>query len=628
MRIAIVTFEYEGITKNGGVGTAYRRLADLLQQDGHSLSIVFLPYLDLPAKKIERKFSRQIEQLRRSGISFVVPNFFELKKLYSKDSFIVARSQAVYEYLKNENFDIVHGADTGALLYRCLGAKLGGKEFQKTKFILGAHGSSLWTSIANQAYTASDLKLAAYDKSSMELADLTISPSKYMQKFLHDKKWRKSKDIKVIPNVNSFNGENKLVDSSGKIPTIQSLIFFGRLEKRKGLDVFIEAVLLLMKSRKHSGIKEICFLGSIPRSQSKKELVAQIRYKFEKHARDVSVRFITNKNAAEARTFLKKKSEALVCLPSLVDNSPYTVIEAIEDGLNFICADSGGQREIIAPQNYRQVLFSPSGPALQKKIEESLRISIPSVEPSHLVKNANKGWRTLHEKKLNLPTRATKSNPKISIFIGLFSDPTSEELVNSYASVLSQNYKNIEIWVPEGFRWHLAGKNRFHLNTFKGKTIYEKAKGATGKYLLFLDGVQLYDHNSLATIIPSMEEVSRKNKKLICYTADTKIKVGKSEKVDSLRPYSRELFFAACPVANSQSIWNTKIFLRYIKKHAAMPRSEMHLHSFCHQLVEEGWEFSMIPLLCFWDKLDQSLRNKVEEDFLMKNSFRGSHSNS
>lgn len=90
------------------------------------------------------------------------------------------------------------------------------------------------------------------------LADTLVSPTAYMRAYLQQRGWQLPADMRVIPNVMPALGqprEGAAVSSAAGLPArlpdlsparrVWRLAFFSRMEERKGLKVFVDALNLL-----------------------------------------------------------------------------------------------------------------------------------------------------------------------------------------------------------------------------------------------------------------------------------------------------------------------------------------------------------------------------------------------
>jgi hypothetical protein len=148
-------------------------------------------------------------------------------------------------------------------------------------------------------------------------------------------------------------------------------------------------------------------------------------------------------------------------MPSLADNSPYTLVEAIGEGLDFLSTSVGGQAELLHPSDRRRFLCKPDVESLHQALVR--RLSSPAVRarPSAAAASADRRWLRLHgakrgRKSAQSPSGQFRSDPLVSVVL---------RSKSALSSLLAQDYGNIEICpLPQGI------------------------PQAKGEYLLFLDG--------------------------------------------------------------------------------------------------------------------------------------------
>jgi glycosyltransferase involved in cell wall biosynthesis len=536
MRIAFLTFEFDGLTKNGGIGTAYRRLAELLANEGHSITIVFLPFGKLREDLFSRKTEiwSKIHQLKRTGFDVVLPEIANNDPKLRNLSFHLRRSWQAYQYLKRQNFDVVHVSDNCGLAYFSLMAKKQRLAFEKTAFVMGAHGSLLWTQEANSQYSVNSLSLAELDKQSVALSDVLVSPSAYMVGYMRKNGWALPKDVRVIPNANAFGKGSKLTGSvtaqqRSRPKTHKSITFFGRLETRKGIFVFLDALQALLDENPKLGTNrqlQVHFLGKDAEPIKGIRTEDLIWDRLAPYLNRLSLAFYPDHSSDDGLKFLAQSRDNLVCMPSLLDNSPYVVLEAIEYGLDFVTSSSGGQSELIHPSGHRSVLFRPTVESLKSILKR--RISGPAirVQPSQSVLQANLRWVQLHQdiskrKKAKRVNRArNKKPPLVSIVIGAESslNPALEkrELTASLASVLKQDYPRLQICLPEDIRTETTTRKGIRFSYFEKARIADRraliTDVAKGKYILFLDTAVLHSKATLSEWVQAAESAKSDKK--------------------------------------------------------------------------------------------------------------------
>lgn len=148
------------------------------------------------------------------------------------------------------------------------------------------------------------------------------------------------------------------------------IAFFGRLERRKGFFLFLEA----LRTPPLSNIAfKLSFLGRECDMNS-----AEITDWINRHRPDLAsrVRFLPNKTADEAREYLRNTS-ALAAIPSISDNLPCVIWECIEDAIPFVSTVSGGIPELISEEARKQVLVEPTPTALAERLTHRLDESSP-----------------------------------------------------------------------------------------------------------------------------------------------------------------------------------------------------------------------------------------------------------
>jgi len=195
---------------------------------------------------------------------------------------------------------------------------------------------------------------------------------------------------KISSWFSSSNKKSKLEKTTGskvevvvKVELIEEFVFFGRLETRKGIVVFCDAIDSLLRKIDVKPFR-VTFLGSdrnmIDREPSKRFVERRSKPWREKENVVLDVQIFTNRSSAEAlRYLLEKGKKRLAVLPSLVENSPLSVFELFGVNAPFIASDAGGLPELIKKKtdtkgNYDEdfnIIFPRnSASALSEKLRE------------------------------------------------------------------------------------------------------------------------------------------------------------------------------------------------------------------------------------------------------------------
>ena len=83
-------------------------------------------------------------------------------------------------------------------------------------------------------------------------------------------------------------------------------------------------------------------------------------------------------------------------MPSLIENSPCTVLECLLDGIPFLAADVGGVAELIAPEDRDRLLFAPSAGALAAALTDRLESGAATGRPAIAQEAVRRVWTNWH----------------------------------------------------------------------------------------------------------------------------------------------------------------------------------------------------------------------------------------
>ncbi len=530
LRVCIATPDIVGPIRNGGIGTAYYNLALVLAAAGHRVTIRYLPERELPAEEVARWRRWYAE---RGGVAFESMPVPERPRVMAPK--FRARSFRAYRWLAQADgaFDIIHFPEWGGCGYFAVLAKHLGLNFRSTAFCVGAHSPSMWHALASHQAVAAPtlLDVAFLEREQVRLADVLVSPSRYMLDWMRGQDWRLPSMALVRPNA-MLPEEEPAAGLPGLGATqIRELVFFGRLEERKGLVLFCEAVDRLLASPGPRP-ERVTFLGKPGRVGPRR---AEL-FLAERAARwDVPHVLVADRDRAGAQAYLREPGR-LAVIPSLEDNSPYTVLECLAARIPFVAAAVGGVPELVAEADRERVCFAPRAPALAATLAaalagEGLRPGACAFD----LQDNNRGWVALHEGELAAlaaaggrgrphPTEASLAvasppSPLVSVCVVHHDRPAL--LAQALASLRAQDYPSLEvILVDDGSpgeeaRRHLdslepefAGRGWAIVrqeNRYPGAARNNAARHARGEYLLFMDD----DNVARADEVRRLVEVAR-----------------------------------------------------------------------------------------------------------------------
>ena len=602
MKIAIVTFEFEGLTRNGGIGTAYRRLADLLVKQGHVVTVIFMPFCwTKQTRSMRQKNELSIKKFARRKIKIVLPESEPPTFFAIHDSFHITRSYLVYEALKRDKFDVIHVSDNCGLAYFSLLARRCKLAFQDSRFVVGTHGCPLWTAEANGIFSEVSVMTGPLDQRSIEMADYVVSPSAYMLNFRKAKGWHLPADSRVIANVNDLP-QLKLRKVKPSLTNKQkTLVFFGRMEKRKGVFMFIKAIENLLLENPEIGVKqplEVIFLGSSP-DLATTSAFEQALDRLNAFGDRLKIRLIQKLSSNDSLDFLASHPGQLVCMPSLLDNFPYVIVEAVERRLDFIASNAGGQAEIILAQDRAKVLCAPTAAAWTEAILNRLSSQRIEARPSLLTLAANRSWLAFHAaigKSIRRDHRRKKvpaPQPKVSIALISLKE---EHSLNTLRDVLLQDYPNLEILLPRDFQ--VGGLPR-HCKTYdpKLRRPSEIANVAKGKYVLFADGGFLQRPSALREWVTACENLSTNEKKYVGFAAViNQLPANKPVGLAIPLPSEATRAMVGQCLGNTFTLWHRRNFLAISRTLEANLSNDLAIRPFIARAVATGLELGTIPL--------------------------------
>ena len=208
---------------------------------------------------------------------------------------------------------------------------------------------------------------------------------------------------------------------------IDEIVFFGRLEARKGVDLFLAAYSRLCATRDMSRIK-VTFLGKFSRIEGVHSGV----YVLERtRGWPAAPSLITELGQEDALKYLSRPG-VLAVTPSRAENSPCVVAECLIAGVPFIATDSGGTAELIAEADRARTLCAPTPESLAERIAGALDAGAPRAELAVAQSVSRQGWLDLVARPAPPPPRrrgtgarrvVPRASPRRLAADGLAGDP-------------------------------------------------------------------------------------------------------------------------------------------------------------------------------------------------------------
>ncbi len=390
LRICIVSSEFLGPFRNGGIGTAYTKLAELLSEAGHDVTLLYTNGRFTVSEPIEH----WVTHFRERGMRLVPLPDSPVKLASTSPNLSI--SYRVYLWLRDhDRFDIVHFPEYLGHGYYALAARRQGLILQRTSTVVGLHASTSWTRMANDSltHTAAEMEDDFLERRSVELADVVWSPGRYMLSWVREQGWDLSNRTHVQPYV--VPQAELPASGPGATRPVREIVFFGRQEVRKGILLFLAAIDRLAQSleglQRPSLIVTLLGKPAVINGQDSEQIIGERSqdWPFEVHV-------LSDWNHEEALEYLQGAGR-LAVVPSLMENYPNTVLECLAYQVPFLASRVGGIPEQIAAEDLDRVCFEPRAEILAGRLLEASRQGHAPARLSFDPEQNSAAWVRWHE---------------------------------------------------------------------------------------------------------------------------------------------------------------------------------------------------------------------------------------
>jgi glycosyltransferase involved in cell wall biosynthesis len=386
--VCIVSSEVVGPFNNGGIGTSMTGLAQCLAAAGFPVTLLYTG--GKWSSDAERDHWRGL--YRRIGIDLawlVHGDAAHLTGPVADCGFVVP--YLVYRHLREQRFDVVQFNDCMGEGFYCLAMKRLGAAFGETLLCVALHSPSQWVFELNRVLPDHLLHSAFShaERLSTRSADLLWSPSRYLLD------WCRSRGF-VFPPATYVQQyaipSSPLFEETAAAPARErvrpaEIVFFGRLEERKGIRLFCNALRRLNGLLSERGIA-VTFLG-------KPGMVGEVHaadyLKEQARTWRFSWNMLGGLGQQEAVDYVRSRA-ALAVIASPADNSPCTVYEALAYGVPFLAARTGGIPELIDEADHASTLFDYSPESLAARLEQAIAFGIKPARPVHSQQALRRRW--------------------------------------------------------------------------------------------------------------------------------------------------------------------------------------------------------------------------------------------
>ncbi|MFD1735385.1 glycosyltransferase family 4 protein [Bacillus salitolerans] len=319
MHICLVNEEYPKETSFGGIATYQHILARELVKRGNRVTVIC---------KSNVRSQRYIEE----GVEVV--RIFS-KDLNNIDSLINYRMKVKEELenLEKQGLDIIETPEWGAdtIFYLSKG---------KVPIVTKLHTPlKVWLKY-NKSHMSLEIKeqLLKWEEELINRSEKVISCTESLKNIvLREMDITRNDDIEIIPNPAILNELGMK-----KIKSYNQILFCGSLEERKG--VLNLARVLPSIFKKHSNYK-VVFIG---KDTNRNNLNISTQELIKSYVGEEYVDFLEFKGHINNNIIQEEYAKSAVCVfPSLYENFPYVVLEAMSNGAAIIGSINGGMTEMI-----------------------------------------------------------------------------------------------------------------------------------------------------------------------------------------------------------------------------------------------------------------------------------------
>ncbi|MGO9375885.1 MAG: glycosyltransferase [Syntrophobacteraceae bacterium] len=513
LRICIATPEIMGLTKNGAVGTVYADLAVTLAAAGHVVTILYLG----SSRETGTNERSTVDSYKKKGIRLLhLPGEVPPRRMATEAA---SMSYSAYRWLKQEDFDVIHFPEWMGLGYYSVLAKHQGLAFLDCTMVVGLHGPTAWRTTGNLDFfrVVDSLECDFMERRSVAYSDVLVSPTHYMISWAEEQGWELPGRSYVQPPILP----DEFIEEAGpETVKIKELVFFGRLQRRKGLVLFCDALDLIAKNGKATLIP-VTFLGE----EATLEGTASQAYILERARQwPFPVRVISDLDRSGALAYLKEGAR-LAIIASLVENFGHAVQECCGMGIPFLASAVGGIPERITPEDRERICFVPRPGNLAMRLVQALEEGVPRTRSAVDLKSNRSIWTDWYEPKENnqSSTGAKESGtddqpssyPLVSVCLTTYNRPSL--LAHALESLRSQDYPNFEVLLvddgsdqPEALAfldqlepefktrgWRIIRQE----NSYLGAARNTGARHAHGEYLLFMDDDNYAEPHEISTFV-------------------------------------------------------------------------------------------------------------------------------
>ncbi len=370
MRICMMSREYPPETGWGGIGAYSYQLSHELARLGHEVHVVCLAKASVNGGDPEMYVDEQVnvhrvvwgEQIHLASLlNKTQPNTHHLLRA------AIPMWKKFLQLHKEKPFEVVEAPDHLAEGFFVALTRI-------APLLIRLH--TPFSKLVAEGYhnikpDFDSYSVSLIERMAMSQADVLSSPSVNLAEFVAEDTGVELDQIEIVRNpvdTKKFSPVGKKAEL--KIPASSKIVYFaGRLEGRKGIKFLIEAVPQVVKA-----VPEAHFVvvgADTNTGANKSSILQSLKESLTKNHVLDKVHFASHIALNEMPEYYRKADICVV--PSLFDNAPYTVLEALASGKPVIGSTAGGTPEYIQPGITGLHVPKADSAALAKAIIELLQ---------------------------------------------------------------------------------------------------------------------------------------------------------------------------------------------------------------------------------------------------------------
>lgn len=326
MKIALVHEEYPLTSNFGGIATYQKNLAESLAKKGEFVTVICRT--NIPMETL----------VKFDGHLVIIPIYIQDYDLYNLDHNKLFRMRigTILRQLESDRkIDIVETPDWGA---NCIYYQ---RSFsRKVPIVVKLHTPLfVWEKYNNFNFSQDYRKLImCWEKEQIQNADSVVSCTENLSDIVRDKYNLSHRKVTVIPNPIKMD----TIRNNQYSYHANRLMFVGSLEERKGV---IEYAKSLHNHSEFFKDFELKFIGQDTKRNYKQESTQQLIIGLTQKDQ-LRIEFYGHLNHDEVLRKMQYDADIII-VPSLYDNLPYVILEAMNLGKPIIASNRGGIPEII-----------------------------------------------------------------------------------------------------------------------------------------------------------------------------------------------------------------------------------------------------------------------------------------